>query len=423
MEEAAGSGQLDADAHGALLAHLTDVAEAEVLSRHELVLDRLADDVLVVGGSERRTGDLALELRQRGRRDELAMLRALDEHFGRDREARRDALAEARERGARILARGPRGPDEAQDETRERCARFLADTSDAAAELSLRVRHAIGAADRGLLDLLRALSPEPLEPLVAPRTRARRLGSVFEALGLGRELGRCVSVERSRRLALAPRVVSGRGRSTLFVGAIEVGLASERAFMGGLGQALALALVSPMTAIEHRHPALGTASAALGALFADTLGERALIATLFAAGAREERTLRTASHGQSLLGARLACARVLITDPGLEGDAEARERAAEALAEDPGEIPIELALPCRQSHRRDLAEARARLAALALVPALRERYDADFYRNPRFADFVRGAAARGGALSAEGLVADAGGRLHDASQRATEIVC
>lgn len=421
LEEAISAGDLDPEAHATLLAHLSNVAEAEVLARRGLSLGRWADDTVVVNGSERRIGDLVRELRRHGRKDERSMLRALEQHFAEDREARREALAEAEERGARILARGPRGPDEAPDDTRERCARFLAETDDAAAELALRVRHAVGAEDRGLGGLLRALSPEPLDPVLATRTRARRLGSIIEALGLARELGSGVSTRSSRALSAEPQLVPGGGRITIFTGAVELGLASERAFLSALGQALARVLVSPMTALEHRHPPLGSASRTLGLVLADALATPALTTRLFGAGAREDRVLRTASSGCTLFGARLACARALVVDRSLRGDEEAEARAASALGCDPGDVSMEVALPLRQSTRRDLVDARACLAALAIVPALRERYDVDFHRNPRFADLVRGAAARGGLVSAEGLVGDAGGRLEDASLRALEL--
>ncbi len=211
------------------------------------------------------------------------------------------------------------------------------------------------------------------------------------------------------------------GRAIVLTSAVELGLASEHGFAAALTGALALALASPASPIEHRRPPLATTARALGALVADALGEPALGHRLYAAGGRELGALATAARATSLFEARLACARALATDRSPRGDDEARDRAAEALSIEPGDVPLELALPLRRSARRDLADARARLTALALVPAVRERYDADFYRNPRFADLVRGAAARGGLLSCEGLLTELAGSRDDAIVRAGEI--
>jgi hypothetical protein len=421
LDAAVSAGDVDPIAHAALLAHLANVAEAEVLSRRSVVLDRFGDDPIVVEGRERTSAELLRELRQHGRKDERSTIRALEEHFASDREQRREALAEAEERGARILARGPRGPDEAPDDLRERCDRFLAATNDAAGELSERVRHPAGAEGRGLLGLLRALSPESLDPLVPAKGRPRRLGAIFAALGLSNELSRSVSVRPSRLLSITPALLEKESRVALFTSPIELGLASERGFLAALAEALTIVLASPMTAIEHRSAPLGSAARALGYVFADALTEPAIASPLYGAGTRADRHLRTCAAALSLLGARVACAHALVSERTARGDAEARDRVATALACDPGEVPLELALPLRQSQRRDHADLRARLAALALVPALRERYDTDFHRNPRFGDFVRGAAARGGLVSAESLVADAGGSLDDAARRALEL--
>src|SRR6185369_7866186 len=97
-------------------------------------------------------------------------------------------------------------------------------------------------------------------------------------------------------------------------------------------EALVIALASKATPLEHRRPTLGSAPAALGALFSAALFERQLSSPLYGAGAH----FRVCGAALTLLDARLACARALLTDRSLRGDAEARERAAAALACDPG---------------------------------------------------------------------------------------
>jgi hypothetical protein len=58
----------------------------------------------------------------------------------------------------------------------------------------------------------------------------------------------------------------------------------------------------------------------------------------------------------------------------------------------------------------------------ALHAALRELHDHDFYRNPRISDVLRGAAARGNALAAAGLIEELGASPEAGITRALELV-
>jgi len=69
-----------------------------------------------------------------------------------------------------------------------------------------------------------------------------------------------------------------------------------------------------------------------------------------------------------------------------------------------------------------LVPAALMLAALAVVPALRERYDEDWFRNARVADPIRDACARGNPMTAAAFCAEQGAAWDAASARAIELV-
>jgi hypothetical protein len=66
--------------------------------------------------------------------------------------------------------------------------------------------------------------------------------------------------------------------------------------------------------------------------------------------------------------------------------------------------------------------AREALAGMALHVALRDRFDADYYRNPRSAELLRSLCERGNALQIDGLSAELATSLSKAAGRAMELV-
>jgi hypothetical protein len=74
----------------------------------------------------------------------------------------------------------------------------------------------------------------------------------------------------------------------------------------------------------------------------------------------------------------------------------------------------------------DRVEARRRareaLAGLALHVGLRERFDADWFRNPRSEEVLRGGCAPGNRLTPEQLCAELGVGAEVAPARAIELV-
>lgn len=405
LDEAVSTRAIDAASHGALLEHLAHAAEAEVFARRSVTLPLGAEERAIVEDRQRTLLELAHDTRSASIEIARVATAALATHAADGRSARLEAFAEAGEIGRRIRARGPAATDVAPDSLAEECAGFLDATEDAARDLVARAHHAEQAQGETLLARLRALSVPSLDGLATPRGRARRIGAVFAAVGLGTELTQRVETRPSSLLALAPTVQAQGGRAVVLTSALEIGVTTERALLGGVADALLRALVSPALTMEHARPPTGSVARAMGTLFEGLFAHPTFLTRHFEQAARETARVRTASAAALVLTARAACVPVLLGPVPSSLDA-ARELTARALLLDPALVPLELAWSSRVRRRDALTNARARLAALAWGPALRERYDEDYFRNPRSSDLLRGAAARGGLASVEQISAE-----------------
>lgn len=420
LAEARATGAVDASSHAALLWHLAQVAEAEVVARSGLELALRADERAVLAGNERTLGDLVRDVRQAAAEPSRVSLAALVARQARDRDARLEVLGDAAERAGQIRSRGGPAPDAAPDSLRGACSALLERTDDAAADLVARAEHELRGTPPSLIRRVRALTLPDLDAIATPRGRSRRVESVFTALDLGRELARRVEARRGVLLDARPVVTCARGRATVVSPGVELGVESERRMLGAAATALARALASPSLPVEHDAPPAGSAAQAIGALFEQLFADARLAGRVLDCGERERARIAVACAAACVLEARHACAHVL-SDASARADDATRELAARALRLDPALVPIELALPSRQGVGELETRARAALAALAWVPALRDRYDEDFFRNPRLADFLRGAAARGGTVSAETLCAELGTAPEHAVRRVVEL--
>lgn len=420
LEEAVSTRALDERSHGALLAHLARAAEDETLARRGVSLALGADERIVLEDRERTLVELAAELRVAPVAAASRALEALARAAASGRSARLEALAEADERARRVHARGPAAPDAPPQTLREHCAAFLVATDDAAQDLVARAHHAAEPSAEGtLLARVRALGVAPLDPLASARGRGARLGAALAALGLGRELDLRVQTRAGRLLSLAPSVHAGAGRALVVTSPLEAGITSERASLAAVARALILALASPALAIEHAVPTAGSVAAATGALFGALFADPRFVARHLDCGRADATRLARASAAAIVLEARAACVPVV---SGTEASEQAaRESMARALVLDPGIVAPELARTSRVRASDALTTARARLAALAWAPALRERWDEDYYRNPRIADFLRGAAARGGLASAERISDELGASAAMAAAHVVEL--
>ena len=419
LEEAVSTRALDEASYGALLEHLGGVAEDEVLARHSVKVTRASSDRVVVEDRERTLVELAMDARDPAPPRARAALAALLAHTGRDRAARLEAWNEVSERRARIRSRGPRMPDDAQGDLSARASAFLDATDDAAADLVERAHHAVGAPS--LATRVAALAPLALDGALPARGRTRRIGAVLESLGLEGELRDRISLAPTRVFTLRPDIVRRGAHATVLVSDLEAGVVSERAMFWALAQALTHVLFSRSLPVEHAHAPRASVARSVGALFGAFLSHESLVRRhVDAAPAARARVVLSSSLA-IVLEARLACVRAMAGEVEARTDAHARELAARALVLDPSLMDAELARSSWISPTDAETDLRAVLAALAWAPALRERYDEDFFRNPRLADFLRGAAARGGLASAEGISDELGATPAHAALRVVEL--
>lgn len=421
LEEAVSNGAIDAASHGAMLAHLGQIATLEVLARRKVELSLAASTKAILGDRERSVGELAHDVRHAERPSALDALRALAEVAARGRAERLEALADAAERNAKIAMRGPASPDAVPTELAEHAARFLDDSSDAAADLVARALRDRPAPRDALLATLRALSPSALDALAPERGRARRIAAIFEGLDLDRELSRQVRVLPARAALPRYALVVQRPLVTVLASPSRAGLDDERRLLGVVAEALTRALVSRALPFEHASAPVASAAHAMGRLFRAFFADPAFVARTLEVGRREALALATASAAATALEARLACAALALGPPSARTEEAARVSGGRALFVDPSLVPIELVQSSLDPFDHAATRARTELAALAWAPALRDRYDVDFHRNPRLGDFFRGVAARGGLASAETVTAELGTEPGAAARRIVEL--
>lgn len=421
LEEAVSTGAVDPTSHAAMLAHLGQIATLEVLARRKVDLSLAASTKAVVADRERSIDELVDDVRTAERSRALEALGALADEAARGRAERLEALADADERSARIAARGPSAPDAPPADLGEQASRFLDETSDAAADLVARALRDRPAPREALLATLRALSPSSLDSLAPERGRARRIAAVLEALDLGRELSGQVRVVRSRAAFPRHALVVQRAAVTILEAPSRAGLDDERRLLGTVAEALARGLVSRALPFEHAAAPSASAAVALGALFRAFSADPAFVTRSLELGRREALAVATASAAAVALEARLACAALVAGPPSERAEEAARVAGGRALFVDPSLVPVELVHSSRRTWSSTRTWARTELAALAWAPALRERYDVDFHRNPRLGDFFRGLAARGGLVTAEVVTAELAAAKDAASRRVTEL--
>ncbi len=338
--------------------------------------------------------------------------------------ARREARArieEALDDSAWLRENEPEPQDHPPGELEEAALATLDATDDAWQEVLSRLSHASQIPAEQWTDLLRILREPRWDDSVPPRTRARRLARHLGPLGLAEVLRRRARLEPP---SAAPRasvlVVEVREDLRISPGR-ELGVASERDTLAALGRAAALLLAHP--ALPHhlaRAPAVSvarTVGALLAHLYADPVFTAHGLPSLSTA---ERRSVQELALGLELFelrtaAASCACARHLERTDFLDA---ARTRLVRAWTVD---LPPTLAgVVCDDSD----AQPRLRTARLApaLAIALREHFDEDFWRNPRTAEPIRHAAARGSELQPDAWAEELGASPDALEARMTELL-
>jgi hypothetical protein len=288
-------------------------------------------------------------------------------------------------------------------------------------EVASAVATSFGVRDVGAL--LHALRVPALDGLFPPRERWRRLAADVRALQFERVLGARVRVERST-LGVTPRVrwvAPDPPRDVRLLSSVaEQGLISELAAAEGLGRGLAVALSSAGLPVELRWPVEATVPRALGGAFAQLLADRLALGRGRGLGAGDCEGVARHAGAMVLLETRACAAGVLWLAMGHTTDPEvAVDLLRRALAVD---VDARLAPWLMGTPWSTPARFRGRLGGLAAWVALRERFDEDWYRNPRAAEAIRAGTEPGGRASAEGwLEADLGAPAHAHRLRLQEL--
>ena len=332
-------------------------------------------------------------------------------------EALRPTLEQLREAHERHLQRAAEAlelaPEPAPEPAPERAAPTEAESVDAAAILSgtedawrealERLAHAEGLAVEHWSDLLRALRAPRWDDLVPTRTRPRRLALQLDALGLRRPLAAGARIQRAG-LRARPEWLVLRPREDVRISpGVELGLASERSALATFAEAAMALLPHPGLPASLARPGPPGAAAAIGAMLAHLYSRPLFVRHAFPGlSDKERRGVREVATAQGLAELR-AAAVAQHTAP------QRTQRGFLDLARD--QLTDALLVECDPWFAAAVCERTdpARLPGLRLAPplarAFRDRFDEDFWRNPRAAEPIQYAASLGASLSLGELLA------------------
>lgn len=405
VEEAAGQSEHGPDAYAALSAHLARA----VLEHHYACARTLSEELLArevtVEGETRALGQLldlwrgASSHAQRARtlRD---MAPALESFAAALLRLSARADGEVAERLAHL--RAPRHPDAGPEGGSQPLARaWLADTEELTREALAFARRTLHAEGQGGFDALWVALGQPFAGLFPRDGRLRRLAADWEPLGLRRLLAsRARAAPEHPGPLVGAHVVVLAAPEDVRVSAAsrELGLASEIAGAEAVGRAVGHVHASEALPLGLRFAPVATVARSLGSLAVQRLCAPLFLRRVRGLSTRESDTLARAAACFFLLDSRLLAAAVLARPL---HDAQALDELA-SLAERAllGPVPrgVGAALVLRASPG---GAFRGKVHGPALSWALRERFDEDWFLNPRVGEPLRGAAARAGALSIE----------------------
>ncbi len=394
----------------AFLTHLADAAREELAARRRAGSAPRVDERLVIDGETRSLLELVSDEARWPAR--LGPLGAAIEARAR---AAAEVSGEADLLASGILARATR-PEAASVDVEG----WLEATDDAAREAYARASHALGLRARGRgtssspttpLAVLRASS---LDRLLRERDRVPLLARALGPIGFDAMVGARLGLARHDELRVGARILllDPPRRVLLGLSRLDLGLASSLATIEGLGRGLAFARSSPALGAEHRFAPFASCPPLIGALTTLFMTSPTFLRASLGLEASEARTLRAVASYLVLAGARLTLARLALRGQA-PGDEALDALGARALGAEP--FPGARSSLLSFDPTPHLARlARAATLAPTLYLALRDRYDEDFFRNPRTAAVIDGAAARGASLGAEAWIEELGGESEPA---------
>jgi hypothetical protein len=286
---------------------------------------------------------------------------------------------------------------------------ILTNTEDLFAELLQRAAHAAKIPVESWADLVHVLRAPAFGAALDPKRRWRRIAALLAPLGVESALAKRGRVERaSPEARTRARVIALEVPLDVRIvpAPLELGLASERDAMGAIGRAAAIAwthpALSPLLAMPHE----GSAGRAIGALFAHLLAEPRFVERGLGLGAADAYALSTLALLHEIFELRTEAAAMIARRETARFEDAARTGIASAWrAEAPSALAAYVARPL---HPYPLARLRAARWAAPLFVHLRDRFDEDFWRNPRAAEVLRAASERGGSVAFETVASELG---------------
>lgn len=304
------------------------------------------------------------------------------------------------------------------------CGQLL-EVSDEPFEALMREqgRRVCGGEAQGLAVMLRALSGQGDEGLFAARDRGRRLGAVFGQLDLHKSLGQRVRWATDGTLLFPwPSLELGTtGRNVrVYRSSFSGGSLGEIAELQAVAAGCAASLCGDALPIECALATPASGCHGVGGLFAQLFPDRLYLRSHFGLSGRPLELAQRQALLCQLFVTRLACGLSLLF---LSGDEPTRESALATLRRvvqwdcEPDAVtmfalPLEAVLPV----------AIGGLSGLSLHGSLRECFDEDYFRNPRFARTLREIMVGGGQLTVSGLAAALDASTDNWSERLAELL-
>jgi hypothetical protein len=419
------SGELAPDVHAAVCAHVARAhAEAHYAEARQQSLE-LPERLLQLEGDVRSVGaHIGQWSRERSpaRRERLeaALDPLLGEHAlvllrARARADQAAGLALSRLTPARHADAGPTGGSAPLAE------RWLALTEQLAEEAFATARRLFGVEAQGGLDNLWAVAGQALGGLFPAAGRYRRLAAELVPLGLRAQLARAGRLAPthpgpfpSSQLLLAAVARDVR----IAPSALELGMGSELLATEALGRAVAHVHAAAALPFALRHPSAASVARSTGGLLQLRFAEPRFLRKRRDLNVREAGELSRLTVAFALADSRLAAAAVLARDLAPEYALERAQVLCERALRGTVQPGNALFLLTRISAG---SAFRGKLWAPALVHALRERFDEDWYENPHAAEPLRGAFARAGDFSVEAFAEELGAHVEHGPDKLSEL--
>jgi hypothetical protein len=321
-----------------------------------------------------------------------------------------------------ILADAPPPvPPSAADRARE----FLASTDDATREMTRWLVKPTGSGTIAWHVLLRAVRAAELDGLAKPARRLARLANGLRGLDFERDLNARVRGE-SAAAALEPRArvlaLSVPSDIRIAQSTLQFGVLSDVYAAHGVGQGLALALISPAQPDLVRRPVLPGVADAIGTTFMQLRADPEYLRRIEGLEPLWVEKLGRHAGIIVLLEARVRAALSLAASEPRDLNEWSQQLTAALERALAVEVPPGLATLAAWSVPPGQAAFEACAAGLAAQVGLRDRYDADWYRNPRVSEVLRGAATRGTTLALPEFLEELGVEERVAAARVIELL-